>query len=95
MRILGVTASSILKVTSSYESIASATGTGSSNNSGGVGASNAISGIATTYAAGGIGDRTITPENGASNTGNGGAGNNANATAGSGGSGIVIVRYRA
>jgi len=30
MRILGVTASSILKVTSSYESIASATGTGSS-----------------------------------------------------------------
>lgn len=31
MRILGVTASSILKVTSSYESIASATGTGSSN----------------------------------------------------------------
>jgi hypothetical protein len=30
MRILGVTASSILKVTSSYESIATATGTGSS-----------------------------------------------------------------
>jgi hypothetical protein len=70
-----------------------ANGTGSSNNSGGSGVSTSISGTATTYAAGGIGDRTITPENGGANTGTGGAGNNANATAGAGGSGIVIVRY--
>jgi hypothetical protein len=69
------------------------TGTGGSNALGGVGVSNNITGSSVTYAAGGIGDRTITPENGAANTGNGGAGINGAGTAGSGGSGIVVIKF--
>jgi len=73
---------------------AGGTGTPGSNetNPGGPGVANDISGSSVTYAAGGDGGPSSA---GTANTGNGGGGIGGNGTGPAGGSGIVILRYKA